>query len=249
MRAGKRYGRVIELLVVIAIIPMILIILAVALPGVTNDGRYAREMAAAKAIATIHTAESQYYSRYGRYATSLALLGPPASGSPGPGRPRVNRPGSGFGRKGRLQIRLAADSDRLRLIGHSHRLRPFRHAHLLFGLEARRSAARNWPSPTMACRRNPASKCATRPSSDRFRAATGCFTPRALGNVSKLTSDGTWIFGELPHGDAPSGRSDANSAEIAGFSACEILFRRFRLARGPEEPSKKVRVSPPLSRR
>ena len=178
MRAGKRYGRVIELLVVIAIIPMILIILAVALPGVTNDGRYAREMAAAKAIATIHTAESQYYSRYGRYATSLALLGPPASGSPGPGRPRVNRQGSGFGRKGRLQIRLAADSDRLRLIGHSHRLRPFRHAHLLFGLEARRSAARNWPSPTMACRRNPASKCATRPSSDRFRAATGCFTPR-----------------------------------------------------------------------
>ena len=76
MQAGKRYGRVIELLVVIAIISMILIILAVALPGVTNDSRYAREMAAAKAIATIHTAEAQYYSQHGRYASSLSQLGP-----------------------------------------------------------------------------------------------------------------------------------------------------------------------------
>ena len=84
MQAGKHYGRVIELLVVITIISMILIILAVALPGVTNDARYAREMAAAKAINTVHTAETQYYSEYGKYATSLAQLGPPASGSPGP---------------------------------------------------------------------------------------------------------------------------------------------------------------------
>jgi type IV pilus assembly protein PilA len=84
MPAGKRTGRAIEFLVMIAIISTILIILAAALPGVTNDGRYAREMAAAKAIATIRTAESQYCSQFGRYATSLAQLGPPASGAPGP---------------------------------------------------------------------------------------------------------------------------------------------------------------------
>ncbi len=71
----------IELLIVIAII---LIILAVALPKLTSARRYAQEMAATKAITTIHTAETQYYSQYGNYATSLAQLGPPASGSPGP---------------------------------------------------------------------------------------------------------------------------------------------------------------------
>ena len=41
-------------------------------------------MAAEKAITTIHTAETQYYSQYGQYATALAQLGPPASGTPGP---------------------------------------------------------------------------------------------------------------------------------------------------------------------
>ena len=46
-------------------IAIILIILAVALPKLTNARRYAQEMAAAKAITTIHTAETQYYSQYG----------------------------------------------------------------------------------------------------------------------------------------------------------------------------------------
>ena len=72
----------IELLIVIAII---LIILAVALPKLTSARRYAQEMAAVKAITTIHTAQTQYYSQYGAYATSLTQLGPPTSGTPGPG--------------------------------------------------------------------------------------------------------------------------------------------------------------------
>lgn len=76
MQAGKRYGRVIELLVVITTTLIIVIILAAALPGVTSDGRFRREMVAVKAIATIHTAEAQYYSQYGRYASSLSQLGP-----------------------------------------------------------------------------------------------------------------------------------------------------------------------------
>lgn len=69
----------IELLIVIAII---LIILAVALPKLGNARRFAQEMAAQKAITTLHTAETQYYSQYGAYATSLTQLGPPTSGTP-----------------------------------------------------------------------------------------------------------------------------------------------------------------------
>jgi type IV pilus assembly protein PilA len=38
-------------------------------------------VAAIAAIRTLHTAEVQYYSTYGRFAVSLAELGPPASGS------------------------------------------------------------------------------------------------------------------------------------------------------------------------
>jgi hypothetical protein len=36
---------------------------------------------AVNAIRTIHEAQTQYYSQYNRYATSLAELGPPASGA------------------------------------------------------------------------------------------------------------------------------------------------------------------------
>jgi type IV pilus assembly protein PilA len=79
---SRRSGfSLIELLIVIAII---LIILAVALPKLTSARRYAQEMAATKAITTIHTAETQYYSQFNQYATSLTQLGPPASGAAGP---------------------------------------------------------------------------------------------------------------------------------------------------------------------
>ena len=81
-RRRRRGGfSLIELLIVIAII---LIILAVALPKLSNARKYAQEMAGLKAITTIHTAETQYYSQFGRYATTLLELGPPASGSAGP---------------------------------------------------------------------------------------------------------------------------------------------------------------------
>ncbi|MEP6716185.1 MAG: prepilin-type N-terminal cleavage/methylation domain-containing protein [Terriglobia bacterium] len=70
----------IELLIVIAII---LIILAVALPKLTSARKFAQEMAAQAAVKTINTAETQYYSQFGSYATSLAQLGPPTSGAAG----------------------------------------------------------------------------------------------------------------------------------------------------------------------
>ena len=74
----RRGFSLIELLIVIAII---LIIITIALPRLTRARMYTQEVAAMAAIRTIHTAETQYYSQFNRYATSLAELGPPASGS------------------------------------------------------------------------------------------------------------------------------------------------------------------------
>lgn len=71
----------IELLIVIAII---LIIITVAVPKFQKAQMFARDMGAQKAIQTIHQMEVQYQSQYGRYANTLAELGPPASGAPSP---------------------------------------------------------------------------------------------------------------------------------------------------------------------
>lgn len=77
----RRGFSLIELLIVIAII---LIIAAIAVPKMNNQMQAAHEMAAIRQITTIHQAETQYYSQFGRYATSLAELGPPASGAATP---------------------------------------------------------------------------------------------------------------------------------------------------------------------
>jgi type IV pilus assembly protein PilA len=77
-RRRRRGFSLIELLIVIAII---LIIITIAMPKLTNAKKFAQETAALRAIQTIHTAEVQYNSQYGRYAISLAELGPPASGA------------------------------------------------------------------------------------------------------------------------------------------------------------------------
>jgi len=43
---------------------------------------FAQETAAIQVIRTLHTAEVQYSSQFGRFAASLTELGPPASGGP-----------------------------------------------------------------------------------------------------------------------------------------------------------------------
>ncbi|MFN7997864.1 MAG: prepilin-type N-terminal cleavage/methylation domain-containing protein [Bryobacteraceae bacterium] len=81
-RNRRRRGfSLIELLIVIAII---LIIVTVALPKLNKARMYAQETAALKAIQTINTAQVQYNSQYGRFATSLTELGPPTSGADNP---------------------------------------------------------------------------------------------------------------------------------------------------------------------
>jgi type IV pilus assembly protein PilA len=54
------------------------LLLTILIFGFTGDRlpRYRSEMLAVKAITTIQTAETQYYVQFGRYAVSLAQLGP-----------------------------------------------------------------------------------------------------------------------------------------------------------------------------
>src|SRR5215471_9500675 len=81
LQRRRRGFSLIELLIVIAII---LIIITIALPRLSRARMYSQETAAIAAIRTIHTAQVQYYSQFGKYAASLAELGPPTSGAAGP---------------------------------------------------------------------------------------------------------------------------------------------------------------------
>jgi type IV pilus assembly protein PilA len=80
-RRRSRGFSLIELLIVIAII---LIIITIAVPKYNRTQMYMRETAAVAAIQTIHKMQVQYQSQYGRYAATLAELGPPPSGAPSP---------------------------------------------------------------------------------------------------------------------------------------------------------------------
>lgn len=76
-RLAQRGFSLMELLIVIAII---LIIAAIAVNRLDKARMHALEMSAIRHIQTLNNAEVQYYSQFGKYATSLAELGPPASG-------------------------------------------------------------------------------------------------------------------------------------------------------------------------
>ncbi len=77
LRARRGFS-LIELLIVIAII---LIIAAIAAPKLNVARMQAQEMAAVSTFKTLHVAQTSYYSQFGKYAESLAQLGPPAGGA------------------------------------------------------------------------------------------------------------------------------------------------------------------------
>src|SRR6266545_4494789 len=81
LQRRRRGFSLIELLIVIAII---LIIITIALPRLSRARMYSQETASIAAMRTIHTAQVQYYSQFGKYAATLAELGPPTSGAAGP---------------------------------------------------------------------------------------------------------------------------------------------------------------------
>jgi type IV pilus assembly protein PilA len=61
---------------------IVAVVILFALPKLLGDRMFHHETFAIKTIQTIHTMQVQYKSQYGRFATSLAELGPPASGAP-----------------------------------------------------------------------------------------------------------------------------------------------------------------------
>jgi type IV pilus assembly protein PilA len=79
-RRDRRGFSLIELLIVVAII---LILASIAVPKLNQNRMHTQETAAIRQIGTIHTAQTQYYSQFGRYAANLAELGPPTSGQAG----------------------------------------------------------------------------------------------------------------------------------------------------------------------
>jgi type IV pilus assembly protein PilA len=66
----------IELLIVIA--------LTLIIPKLGSARMNANEMAVIRELQTINTMQVQYMSQFQRFATTLAELGPPTSGGPGP---------------------------------------------------------------------------------------------------------------------------------------------------------------------
>jgi type IV pilus assembly protein PilA len=77
-RKNRRGFSLIELLIVISII---LIIIMIAVPKMNKAQMFAKETAALGAIRALHSAQVQYQAQYGRFATTLTELGPPASGA------------------------------------------------------------------------------------------------------------------------------------------------------------------------
>lgn len=77
----RRGFSLMELLIVVAIL---MIIGAIAIPRISTAMMNAKEMAATREVHNLITAQTQYMSQFGRYATSLQELGPPASGQPSP---------------------------------------------------------------------------------------------------------------------------------------------------------------------
>ena len=77
MRNKQKGFSLIELLIVVAII---LIIAAIAIPNLLRAKMAANEASAVGSLRTLNTASVEYSTSYGGYPTSLAVLGPIASG-------------------------------------------------------------------------------------------------------------------------------------------------------------------------
>ena len=89
-------------------IAIILIIVTIAVPKLNNARMNASETAAIGALRAVHEAEVQYYSTYGRYATTLTELGPPTSGAPSPAAADLLQEDMASGTKGGYKFVITA---------------------------------------------------------------------------------------------------------------------------------------------
>ena len=102
---SRRGFSLIELMIVVAII---LVIAMVAVPKMNKALMNAREMGAIREITAIHTAQTQYYSTYGRFAQNLQELGPPTGGTDGPAGANLLPSSLSNGKKGGHIFTVAA---------------------------------------------------------------------------------------------------------------------------------------------
>ena len=80
-RAQQVGFSLIELLIVIAII---MVIGTIASSSYQKAQMASRETAVTQELSAIYAAQAQYYSTFGKYAATLAQLGPPTGGAEGP---------------------------------------------------------------------------------------------------------------------------------------------------------------------
>jgi type IV pilus assembly protein PilA len=81
-RKRRRSTLPVWLIAVVGVIVAAAILVITAASSELNKARmYAQEQAALKAVQTLNAAQVQYKSTFGRFATSLTELGPPASGT------------------------------------------------------------------------------------------------------------------------------------------------------------------------
>jgi hypothetical protein len=76
--SGKRIA------ITLACVVLVPMVVTIARPKFNQAKRFANETGAISAIRNIHAVQVQYQSQYGRFATSLAELGPPQSGAASP---------------------------------------------------------------------------------------------------------------------------------------------------------------------
>ncbi len=99
--------RIVLTLVCLCVAPLFVII---ALPKYQKAQMFGRELGAIKAIQTIHQAEVQYQSKFGRYATSLEELSPPTNGPATPSASGLIGNDLSVGEKGQYKFTLTANA-------------------------------------------------------------------------------------------------------------------------------------------
>lgn len=102
-----------------------------AIPGLQQAKISTLEAGAVSGIRTIHAPQAQYQSQYGRFAATLAELGPPANGRPTMAAAGLISPELAAGSKGGYRYWLQANEFGYAIQRGPSGVRPHRESHVL----------------------------------------------------------------------------------------------------------------------